>query len=880
MPLRLLNRVKRKSAAQSARRRGRVILLCCILTATTVFAADNAPPDRSSQIAAFAPGELLVKFRAQVRKEAAADFQQWFGISTRKTFAINGYQLVKLPAGADIEEALEIYLEDPDVEYAEPNYLVYADETTPDDAEFSELWGLNNTGQNVNGTTGSNDADIDAPEAWDVTTGSSAAVVAVIDSGVDVNHPDLQSNIWTNAGEIPDNGIDDDGNGYIDDVNGWDFYVNDNDPRDAHGHGTHVAGTIAAVGNNGIGIAGVSWSAKIMPLRFLDAWGSGTTANAIAAIEYANNMGADIINNSWGGGPYTQALKDAIDASDAVIVCAAGNSGRNNDGIAHYPSSYSSTNIIAVAASNQDDQLAWFSNHGAVSVDVAAPGTNIYSAAPGRKTVWQDNFSDGNTGGWSPGGINNSWNATDEEAFSDTYSLTDSPNASYLNDTLSWIDSPAVDLTDQTASKLEFKIFGTVHASDGLWVEASSDGINWEPVNFQLPGDPTLYNGVSGTFGSWTTIEADLEAYDGLGSVSVSFVFVSDSSNVADGYYIDDVKITAASSSYSGDEYVFKSGTSMATPHVAGLAALIIAHNPALTNLEVKALIENSVDPIPALIDKVATDGRINAAAALAAPQISNVQVNAITETTAVVTWTTDNPGDSVVQYDIETNSWDSYLKTASDSALVTGHSITLSGLTQETDYYFRVGSTDAYGNGPDNRSDDADPSAEVMFTTANMDPPSIVQFPVINFAADTITVTYDEMDMQGAVAEDNYSFSPSMNFVSVNPKDDDITGLGGSAYRLAMASIPAYEIFTLTVSGITDLAGNPVTPASVTLNDNDGDGMAGDWETANGLNPLLDDSAGDPDGDGYTNFQEYEARTHPRSAAEAPFVVKDSIPL
>ncbi|MEJ2475820.1 MAG: hypothetical protein P8Y74_18360, partial [Desulfobacterales bacterium] len=222
----------------------------------------------------------------------------------------------------------------------------------------------------------------------------------------------------------------------------------------------------------------------------------------------------------------------------------------------------------------------------------------------------------------------------------------------------------------------------------------------------------------------------------------------------------------------------------------------------------------------------------------------------------------------------------DSYPNTEADSALVTSHSITLSGLTQETDYYFMVGSTDAYGNGPDNRTDDADPSAEVMFTTANADPPSIVQFPTLNFAADTITVTYDEENMKGAAAEDNYSFSPSMNFVSVDPKDDDITDLGSSAYRLAMASIPAYEIFTLTVSGITDLAGNPVTPASITINDNDGDGMAGDWETANGLNPLLDDSAGDPDGDGYTNLQEYEARTHPRSAAEAPFAIKDSIPL
>jgi subtilisin family serine protease len=845
MSLRLLSRVKRKSAAGFPGKLRWVILLCFILPATTAFAAsEKAPQDRSAQLPAFVPGELLVKFRSEVRQEAAAAYQYWFDISTRKTFAINGYQLVKLPEGADIEEVLELYLEDPDVEHAEPNYFVHANETQPNDPYFDRLWGLRNDGDN-NGINGTEDADIDAPEAWDVTTGSGDVVVAVIDSGVDVNHPDLQSNIWTNPGETPDNGVDDDDNGFIDDVNGWDFYVNDKDPRDAHGHGTHVAGTIAAVGNNGIGITGVSWSAKIMALRFLDAWGSGTTANAISAIEYANNMGADIINNSWGGGGYVRALKEAIDASDAVVVCAAGNSGRNNDGIPHYPSSYTSTNIVAVAASNQDDQLAWFSNRGAVSVDVAAPGTNIYSAAPGRKTVWQDDFSDGNTGGWTPGGIKNSWNATNEAAFSDTYALTDSPNANYLNNTSSWIDSPAVDLTDQTASKLEFKILGTVHGSDVLWVQASADGITWDWVNFQLPGDSTLSNGVSGTFGSWTTIEADLEAYDGLSSVYVSFWLVTDSSNVADGYYIDDVKITAASSVYSGTEYTYKDGTSMAAPHVAGLAALIIAHNPALTHLEVKALIENSVDFKSALNNKVATDGRINAAAALAAPQISDVQVNTITETTAQVTWTTDKSADSVVQYGTAGNSWDSYPNTESDSALVTSHSITLSGLTQETDYYFRVGSTDAYGKGPDNKSDDANPSAQVMFTTADADPPSIVQFPALNFAADTITVTYDEEDMQGAMAEGNYSFSPSMNFATVNPDNDDIADLGNSAYRLAMASIPAYEIFTLTVSGITDLAGNPVTPASITINDN----------------------------------QEYEARTNPRSAAETPFAVDDSIP-
>jgi subtilisin family serine protease len=666
----------------------------------------------------------------------------------------------------------------------------------------------------------------------------------------------------------------------VDDANGWDFFITDNDPRDANGHGTHVAGTIAAMGNNGEGVTGVSWSAKIMALRFLDAWGSGTTAGAIAAIEYATAMGADIINNSWGGGGFNTSLKTAIEASGALVVCAAGNSGINNDGTPHYPSSYNSANIIAVAASDQNDNRASFSNYGPISVDVAAPGTNIYSTAPGRETVWEDVFEDNDISDWTTGGTNNTWGTTNEEASSSTYSMTDSPGANYLNGTNSWAHSPPIDLSDHTAAKLEFKIYGNAELGfDALYFEASTNSVIWNAVNFQLPGDPTLYNGVTGEFVSWTTIIADLEAYDDQNTVYVRFRLASDNIFNDDGYYIDDVKITAASSSYNGDEYTFKHGTSMATPHVAGLAALLKAHNPALSNIQIKAAIEDSVDYKAALNNKVATDGRINAAAALAAPQISNVQVNAVSETTAVITWTTDNQSDSEVQYGTAGDSWGSYPDTATDPALVTSHSITLSGLSQATDYFFMVGSTDAYGNGPDNETGDSNPSTEDTFTTADPDPPSIVEFPVIDFANDTITITYDEQNMQGADDEENYSFSPAMTFVTVNPTDDDIADLGNSVFRLSMALIPADEVFTLTVNNITDLVGNPVTPAGIRINDNDGDSMADDWEIANRLNPAVNDSAGDPDGDGYTNFQEYEARTHPRSAAETPFAVKDSIP-
>jgi len=241
-----------------------------------------------------------------------------------------------------------------------PKFLVI-----PNDPFFSYLYGLHNTGQ----TEGTEDADIDAPEAWVTTTGSSSVVVAVIDTGVDYSHPDLAANIWTDP---------------VTGYHGYDYANNDNDPMDDHGHGTHCAGTIGAVGNNGVGVAGVNWNVKIMALKFLDSSGSGYISNAISAIQYANSHGAQVISDSWGGAGNSQALKDAIDASSAVVVCAAGNNGVNTDTSPQYPSAYPSNNIIAVAATDDNDNLASFSNYGATSVDVAAPGVSIYSTYPGN----------------------------------------------------------------------------------------------------------------------------------------------------------------------------------------------------------------------------------------------------------------------------------------------------------------------------------------------------------------------------------------------------------------------------------------------------------------------------------------------------------------
>jgi len=247
----------------------------------------------------------------------------------------------------------------------------------PNDPSYSKTWGMN---------------QIDAPSAWEQSTGSSNIVVGVIDTGVDYNHPDLQANMWVNSGEIAGNGIDDDGNGFVDDVHGYDFVNNDGDPMDDNHHGTHVAGTIAAAGNNSIGVSGVAWNSSIMALKFLSASGAGYTSDAVRAINYATMMrtqyGVDIrvLNNSWGGGGYSSSLASAIEASnqaDILFVAAAGNNGTNNDANPQYPANYTSSNVISVAATDSNDNLASFSNYGANTVDVAAPGVGIYSTVIG-----------------------------------------------------------------------------------------------------------------------------------------------------------------------------------------------------------------------------------------------------------------------------------------------------------------------------------------------------------------------------------------------------------------------------------------------------------------------------------------------------------------
>ena len=346
------------------------------------------------------PAQLIVGFKHGVTRAREREALAAAGAHVEFGLPDIGAMLAAAPGKRD--SALARLRRDPAVRYAEPNYRLYASDAriAPDDPAFQNLWGLDNSGQTVNFLPGTPDADIDAPEAWTVTTGSPEVSVAVVDTGIDYTHPDLAANIWLNPGEncpgCRNDGIDNDGNGYIDDWRGWDFLNNDNDPMDDNGHGTHVAGTIGAVGDNGVGVTGVNWHVKLMPLKFIGADGSGTSADAIRAILYAADEGAVAMNNSYGGDGYSQAFADAIayaDARNSLFVAAAGNSSSNNDAMPTYPASYALPNVISVAATNSSDGLAWFSNYGRASVDLGAPGDNVYSTVPGASYAFESGTS-------------------------------------------------------------------------------------------------------------------------------------------------------------------------------------------------------------------------------------------------------------------------------------------------------------------------------------------------------------------------------------------------------------------------------------------------------------------------------------------------------
>lgn len=327
----------------------------------------------------YVDGSILVGFQPATSQQEMAAAEQSAGATGHESMGAATHRLtVKRGGVAAGIAALKMRAS---VRYAEPDYILHAD-LIPNDPRFADLWGLRNTGQSILGTTGTPGADIHAVPAWDISTGSSSVVVGVVDTGIDYTHPDLAANVWSNPGGI---------GGCAAGTHGFNAITRTCDPRDDNNHGSHVSGTIGAVGNNGVGVVGVNWTVTLMGLKFLDAEGTGTTADAITAIDFAvqakiAGVNIRVLSNSWGGGAFSQALLDEINkanANDIMFVAAAGNNASNNDITPHYPSSYNAPNVVAVAATDQNDALASFSSFGPTSVHLGAPGVNVLSTIIG-----------------------------------------------------------------------------------------------------------------------------------------------------------------------------------------------------------------------------------------------------------------------------------------------------------------------------------------------------------------------------------------------------------------------------------------------------------------------------------------------------------------
>ncbi|MEY3450156.1 MAG: hypothetical protein RL749_1786, partial [Verrucomicrobiota bacterium] len=565
----------------------------------------------------FQPGVVLVTYKKDATPEQVAAVEAKYSLTLKRrlaAFRISFYDCTAQPLPPD--QLSKVLSTESSVSAASPDFGAKVEAA---DTRFGEQWYLQNTGQTVGDVVGASGIDINYVRAKSIYAPKQSILVGVVDSGITLLHPDLVGSLHAKPAEVL-NGIDDDGNGLIDDVTGFNWFDPHNItvPIDSFGHGTQVAGIIAATADNGQGIHGIAPSAKIVSHRVfssLGRMGSPKYANisdVIFAVAASVEEGAKIVNLSLGGSSYSAVYEgfyaDLAD-EDVLIVASAGNGGSdgigdNNDVTAHYPSSYGSAAIISVAAIDQKGALAEFSNYGLTSVDIAAPGTNILTTDVTRKTVHAPVFSVSN-GGWKPYRLTATDFSYAQWGFSNGW-MRDRIDGSqfYKAGTDTFLLSPRISLAGEYGAVVSFAGASNL-ADDYAWLESSSDGFNWE----------TAY--VFPKSGASSSLKADLADYD-FGDLYLRFRIKSNSYNQSNGVLIKDLKVTSVDVlDEQNPSYTITAGTSFSAPIVSGVAAMVWMHRPELTAAQVKSIILDSARKLPALNGKVATGGIVDAEAAL-----------------------------------------------------------------------------------------------------------------------------------------------------------------------------------------------------------------------------------------------------------------------
>ncbi|MFA5025919.1 MAG: S8 family serine peptidase [Candidatus Shapirobacteria bacterium] len=647
------------------------------------------PIKSQEDIKPYVPNEVIVKFKKDKINLSSAFslsselrkliFNWTSGYETEETIKSGNLLVLKLKEGQNLNEVLISLRANSNVEYAQPNYIRQISTLSIDDTYKNDLWGLDNVSQLItydSGETsvGTSGADIDVRRAWAISTGTTEVVVAVLDTGVAIDHPDLVDVLWDGTTCKDENG------GALGGcLGGYDYVDNDVDPSPSNffkdTHGTHVAGTIAAARNNTKGIAGVGPNIKIMALK-VGYSGMIDSVAEIKAIDFAIQNGAKIINASYGGPSYDSAQYEAIvrfRTAGGIFVAAAGNDATNNDTGGHsYPSDYTLDNIISVAATDQNDALADFSNYGLTSVDVGAPGTTILSSVSFRKDVIQ-NFA-APTG--LTAGVGSSWALAGSLSTGVTALFADGNaiESTYLNNSDYYITSSTVDLSTLSGSLTKINFIGYCNdlgttlggdaAGDYLALEVSGDGSSFAEI-YRWNGDKlgSLIDGGCGAYYCAAPVYVEVNDAYLTSSFKYQFHWVTDSSlSTTLGCFINDMKIIDYPTRGANAGYDFEQGTSMAAPHVAGLAGYLWSAKPSATMSEIVTSILTTGDTLAALAGKTTTGRRINAynavlglgLTALTGPSVTGLANDAVPAKSKTLTWSSATPASDQYRFSID----------------------------------------------------------------------------------------------------------------------------------------------------------------------------------------------------------------------------------